>query len=138
MIQIIQNQVNLDSYFNDILNYNQEEKFYALSKFLADNNFNFEKNEIISQVFEIVFNFLNDRSKWKELLTAQADLLKNNIKNKIFITEQSKRSSLAKVPSNVGKNINDNILSTNSVKKIEEYSKSNIKESDELIVKKNK
>lgn len=135
MIQIIQHQLSLDTYFNDILLFNQEEKFYALSRFLTNNQFNFEKNEIISQVFEIVFNFLNDRSKWKDLYIAQTDLLKNNIKNKIMITEQSKRDSFAKVSSVRGKNSNEDIiLATNENKKVEEYSKSIIKESDELIV----
>ena len=127
--------MSLDTYFNEILQINQEEKFNALSKYLTDHQFDFEKNEIIKQVFEIVFNFLNDRSKWKDLYIAQEDLLKNNFKNNIMITEQSKKDSFVKGISVRDKNTNENIiLTTNENKKVEEYSKSIIKESDELIV----
>jgi len=81
---------------------------------------------------------LNDRSKWKELHSAHEALVKKNSEmRKNIVSEPSRKNTIVYLNSqneNVSVSVEQNVLNTNEEKKIE-YSKSTIKESDELKVK---
>jgi hypothetical protein len=109
----------------------QEEKFVALKDFLDKNKFNFEKNDLLSKSFEAVFGFLNDRSKWRELQLVQENLVRFNSELRTK-TEQSRKNTVPHVNEQLA--TEPKALVTEEDKK-KEYSKSTIKESDELKVK---
>ena len=125
-------------YFRKVLNLSQEEKFGELKIFLDKINFNFEKNVLIQNSLNSVFNFLNDRSKWMELKLVEENLVKHN--SEIKKTEQSRKNTLPHANSIRSSNSNNfqtdpNVLITyNNEERKKDYSKSTIRESDELKV----
>jgi len=128
--------MSLEVYFNNVLNMSQEEKFHALKEYLDKNSFNYEKYAMISNTFEKVFNFLNDRSKWKELQTIQENLIKYNSENRKN-SENSRKNTFQNansINSNPSKSHTEPGINNTKEEKKKEYSKSTIKESDELKV----
>lgn len=68
----------LNSFFEEIKDFKQKEKFTFLKTWLEKNNFSFEKNKEIENIFTNTFNYFKSRSRWKCLIRAKIEILKIN------------------------------------------------------------
>ncbi len=72
---------------------------------MEDNNYDFERNTIINDIFDSVLVFFNNRTKWKLLQKAKDDIQKLNLEIKDNLTEINQN--------NIDKSHNENILNNN-------------------------
>ncbi len=99
--------------------------------------FEFDKFPIITNTLDKVFSFFSDRSKWKELHSVQENLLKYNSEMRKN-TEFSRKNTFNhanSIKSSIGSksHTEPNCINAFEEKK-KEYTKSTIRESDELKV----
>ena len=92
----------LNSFFAEIRDYKQKEKFTFLKNWLEKNNFPFEKNKEIENVFSNTFNYFKSRSRWKCLIRAKIEILKinENLKATISSNDLSLKNRLNEKNSN--------------------------------------
>lgn len=67
-------------------------KFNFLREFLLENNYDFNKNKIINEIFDTVQVFFNNRTKWKLLQKAKDDIQKLNLEIKDNLSENANKA----------------------------------------------
>lgn len=66
----------LDSFYKDIKDMNQQNKFKYLKSWLKYNKFPFDIHKAINEILDYVFTYFKTRARWKCLLKAKTDVLK--------------------------------------------------------------
>ena len=66
----------LDSFYKDIKDMDQQNKFHYLKSWLKRNKFPFDTHKAIIEILEYVFTYFKTRARWKCLLKAKNDILK--------------------------------------------------------------
>jgi hypothetical protein len=106
--------------YREIKDLSQLDKYYFLKDLLNASNFNFDTNYIIKKVFEDVFNYYQNRSKWGNLFKARDDIIKLNstfkfehiIKDNhlesVTVNETNELKSILKNMSKLVKNMEEN------------------------------
>lgn len=63
-------------------------KFSFLKEYLELNKYDFSANIAISEIFDTVFEFFNNRTKWNYLGKAKDKIQRLNLENKMSINEE--------------------------------------------------
>lgn len=71
-----------EDFSRKIKDLSHNKKFNFLREYLVENNYDFEKNHIVKEIFETVIVFFNNRTKWKLLQKARDDIQKLNLEIK--------------------------------------------------------
>jgi hypothetical protein len=80
-----------ENFFKQIKDLPQYEKYQYLNNYLRKLNYNFESNnnQIVKGCLEKVYDFFNNRSKWKCLYKAKEEILRLNTNFKTVIGHEN-------------------------------------------------
>lgn len=89
----LENKKCYDAEFSrKIKDLSHNKKFNFLREFLLENNYDFQKNLMIADIFETVLVFFNNRTKWKLLQKAKDDMQKLNLEIKDNLSENANKA----------------------------------------------
>lgn len=107
---------NIDKdFYEGIKDLEQSEQFDYLMNYIKNLDYNFENNQQIKTVFDLISKFFINRSKWKNLRKAKDIIIKLNLDYKEieYMHKDSKKTS------EIG--YVDNINETDDIKVISKY-----------------